>query len=178
MSLVDSGNHWEVVNGFIRDEKQLHHAGKQALRLAACSDSELVQPFEDTSSRLQVKKVAVDRLRGLAQTEHFSELLHIFDRARQVIGSDTDVAYINVFDSYASTGEHRDRIGEETLAVGLSGQAIARVQDPVDGGWREFRLDPGDATHFDNNQSPEGQRPLHMIRNDLAVQRVSLVINR
>lgn len=177
MSLVDSGNHWEVINGFIRDEKQLHLADKQAERLSSYSDSEVIQPFEDSNSRLRVKKVAIGRLRQLPEVEYFTELLQIFDRAKEAISSDTDVAYINIFDSYASTGEHRDKIGEETLAIGLNGQAIARIQDPGDGGWREFRLDPGDAIHFDNNQAPESERPLHVVGN-LAVARTSLVINR
>lgn len=176
MSLVDSGSHWEVTSGFIRDERQLYLASEQAKLLSKYDNNEVVQPFEESNSRLQVKKVVVARLRLLPGAVNYSELLDVFDRAKEAIGSDTDDAYINIFHSYASTGEHRDRIGGETLAVGLSGQAIARIQDPDDGGWREFRLDPGDAIHFDNNQAPERERPLHEV-SSMAKPRISLVVN-
>jgi hypothetical protein len=177
MSLVDSGNHWEVTNGFIEDKNQLRLASKQAVLLSMFNDSELLQPFENSNGRLEVKKLAVARLRLLPGSVDFSELLQIFDRGKKAIGSDTDEAYINIFHSHASTGEDRAKIGEETLSIGLSGTAIARIQDPVSGGWSEFRLDAGDTLHFDNNQSPESERPLHLVKNVQEKDRVSLVIN-
>jgi hypothetical protein len=180
MSLNDPanhGNHWEIVPGFIRNEAQLRAAARQAIWLCLGSEGQEVHPDGDLSVGVSVKKFAISRLQHIPQTRRLSELLQVVDRSQEAIGSSTDEAYFSIYNSLGSTGEQRDQLGEETLSVGLNGEAEARVQDPVSGGWSEFQLYPGDALHFNNNQAPVLERPLHVVRNRLITQRVALVIN-
>jgi|GEM_PF-6539676 hypothetical protein len=177
MSVVSSGSHWEVIGGFIQDEGQLQQAGAQALRIALGANREAVQPVAGFGHKIGVSKIAMEQLRLDSHAEHFTELIQIFDRARQAIGSDTSDAYLNFFATFGTTGEHRDKIGEETLAVSLAGEGLAKIQDPETGEWGEFHLSPGDALYFDNNNAAEVARPLHVVTNTGVNHRISMAIN-
>jgi hypothetical protein len=177
MGTIGSGRHWELASRFIDDDERLQLAGAQAVRLSELSDTTIVRDGGSYGSGVVVKRFSIDQLHRLPLGEDFTELLGILAKARGAIGSSRNEAYLNIFQGLGTTGMHRDEIGEETFAIGLTGQARAEVDDPASDTHYSLCLYPGDALHFDNNQGPEAEQAMHEVKNVAQTPRVSLVIN-
>lgn len=187
MSEVLAGTGWEIYRNLV-DAEIAQTAGQQALQLIASSSKYIV---EQSTLAPGVEGLDIYRLHAWhpgtypqhldtiqadpKEVANNQELIDVHRRFSKYVSKYVSTCFINVYQPSGHTRRHRDRSSEETLAVGLLGNAEARITDPVTNKTHVFEINPGDAMHL-HNPHRITRRPLHIVTNTSETDlRVSLV---
>lgn len=107
-------------------------------------------------------------------------ILYAYERTEEEANNGLDEFFLNIYSSFGSTTRHKDdyetdgKKARSTIAVGLFGEGVVEIQDPSTGEEHVIDLYPGDALRL-NNDVPEEEKPLHLVRSSLAVPRIAIV---
>lgn len=186
MSDVLSGTNWEVRREFIPRSEALY-AGVQAryiLDEAMECVEELVPTGAWDGDNMTVYRVDVNKLIDFwtvgTTTLNKTGILYAYDQTEEEANNGLDEFFLNIYSSFGSTTKHKDayeidgKKARSTIAVGLFGEGVVEIEDPSTGEEHVIDLYPGDALHL-NNDVPEEEKPLHLVRNSLSVPRIALV---
>lgn len=186
------GRNWHIEQGFLDFEKA-RKADTQASILKSVHP-DYVRGFKPPSKvgwgsarstrerdGLMVLRVALRQMPD-ADRETFGDLIdvaHAVNRAADAMaGREREPAeeiFLNFYRPGASTGDHRDRETDTTVAVGLSGMANAYIRDPATGEWQPpIFLHPTDALFLDSTV-PMDERPLHRVECTSVIPRIAVV---
>jgi hypothetical protein len=178
-----SGINWEVKRGLITPELA-ERAADQATELRTsqkqAASGSIPSDRPEARDELLVLKLNLDELTP-NEADVFSALIEVAETVHQTCEAIVPSApaaqnacFINYFPPNTSTGEHKDSYAPATVSVGLRGNALAYIMDPIRQEWlAPIGLTATDALCFDNTDPAE--RPLHRVICDSRLPRIALV---
>ncbi len=183
-STAEAGHNWEAIPRFITPELA-QKAGEQALWLVNNGGPFILGDYNDAYGNRGLRQVLIgsgvlnEAKNLLLYPDTLAKIPDFLDVVKQaqikVPGARLDRFFLNIYGPGSGLRRHRDNVPEPTIAVGLTGNAIVTITDPVSSRRHHLHLMPGDAFELTN---PENvlMRPPHRVKNKTHQPRISLVV--